>query len=1753
MIDRSKQETTREKSVFQSIIENISRTANLPASIWVPDERRQVLTIAASVGLPASYTGEAFLDLDEPSVTGEAFKTGKVLRVPDVLADQRWKYKDMACEMGWKSALCVPIQVNKMCIGVVSIYTFVVREFSDLEIGLLTSYADQIQLTLEADRRRETFSRLLEAGHQIEQLITEQPQVVLEEIVKAACQVIGADCAVLYPYDPQREDFYDIDSVAAYGLSKSLQLSQRPRRQTGMAAYVRREREVVISDIEREDPEMLASPFIEREGIKAFMGIALQVAAEVLGILYVDFRVAHPFSDEEKDTIRLFAHQAALAIHNMRSYQQAENRAEALKRLHQIGPALVSIPGVPEGLQAVLTQIVQNAQSVLGADVVDLYQYIQSRDEYVLPAVQIGKRYHPSIRKDSIEKDDVIHGIIESWQPQYFAEVQQEPILTRPFTVERPEVPSARFVIREEIRSTAAVPLIAGTEVVGMLFANYRTPQTFPQQQRELIELFASQAAIAIYNVRLFQDTQLRVRDLEIINDVVQIIGTKLDTRELFRAIVSQIVDKLKCAHCTLFLLQEEKGEPLLVPQETRGADSEKIMTRRFKLGEGLAGWVFLHGQSMALADARTDPRFSSARVEQDQSRSMLVAPIKVGDRTIGVISAEQNSFGWFSESDRRLVDALAWQAGIAIERATGLALLQDISNQIIGAQKVDDVLRQIVSGAIRLTNTKAGVIYLFSEDRESITQSFAYSPTFEHPKPRMSGEGGITRRVIETGKMMVFPDIRKDDRVNRAPTDRGVRSMIAIPLKLRQEVIGVLYLNDMEPRDFTETERALLAMLASQAAVAIYNAELFQRTQERLEQRLNDLRALQNVYEAVGQAPLEEILRLIVGQAVNLTPAQYGNLWLLEQEQQELRFGVEVNLLDTPSQCPDRIPVDEHSINGWVALTGKSRLCPDVTVDEHYQQILTGIRSKLAVPLRRGERAIGTLNVESTGLAAFVEDHRQLLEALASQAAIAIDNARLYDRLNALARVGQAVISTLDLDRVLDIVLEEALRALETSHGTIQLLNRSRGTLEVKAHRGEVGGPTYGQIRLGEGITGWVALHGRPFLARDVQSVAEGGEEMPQYLPYFAGTRCEAAAPIQVDDRTIGVLNVEHPQSYAFDEQDLHLLETIARQAAVAIHNARLYEAMQAVNQVGQALTSGIRRREEEILELVHSQVSRLMNTDNMYIALYDQTTDVVRFGLAAVDGVRVDVEKEKGWQPRKAGQGKTEEIIRTRKPLFHPTKVEAKAWYAQPEHKEYVVYATGSWLGVPMIVGERVLGVIATYHPMQDHVYSGDDLEILQTMADQAAIALDNARMFYDVNQRLDALVDFGQVITSGIHLREEDILELIHGQASRLMDTDNMYIALYDETTDIVRFGLGFVGGVRVDVEREEGWQPRKAGQGKTEEIIRTRKPLFHPAKAEAEAWYARPEHKEYVVYATGSWLGVPMMVGEKVLGVIATYHLTQDYVYSGEDLLILQGMANQAAVALENARLYQEAAKLYREARSEAVAARQLATLGTAMAALQHRINNTFNIIVPNVMRLRKRVDMTDGTTAEILDIIERNARYTSDVIKRIQEPLGVMERQSVDVNAVLADVVSKAQELKADSTRPFVQVELILDDSIPYIQAPIGQIAEVFRNLVDNAYRAMRVMGGYLTVQSERVGDSIQVRVQDTGYGIPPEVQKRLFVKPVPSKDLGRGAGLGLWLSRLMLQSIGGDVTMEKTGDDGTTMLVQIPLLEEKDR
>jgi len=894
-----------------------------------------------------------------------------------------------------------------------------------------------------------------------------------------------------------------------------------------------------------------------------------------------------------------------------------------------------------------------------------------------------------------------------------------------------------------QVHGWLGAPLVVGDRAIGVITLDSFTPDAYTSEHEHLAMVFAGQAAIAIQNARLFDSARRRIRDLEIVNDIVQIIGTKLDTQDLFKAITSQIADRLQCTHCTLFFPQKEKGELLLVPQVTHGVRGEQIMTRRFKPGEGLAGWVFQQGESLALPDARQDPRFSVAREHRDRPRSMLVAPVKVGDRTIGVISADQDEFGWFSESDRRLVDALARQAGIAIERAAALELLHDIGKRIISSQAVADILQQIVSGAIKLTSTTSGVIYLIGKDGKSVAKSFQYPPEFDHPQPRLASEKGITRQVIATGAEIVFPDIRQDARVNPVLHNR-VRSMIAIPLKLdEREVIGVLYLNDAKPHSFTETEVSLLSTLATQAAIAIVNARLLQNTSEALQKRVAEMETLQAVNEAITSTlELDMILDMILDRALQQTKATYGSVQLVSEDGQELLLVITRGA--DPALIGTRLQFGE-GVTGRAAQDGRPYRIGDVQAPEWarvYEIYAAGMRSELAVPMQFEGQVVGVINIESEAIDAFGEDDERLLAGLARQAAIAIQNARLFDSARRRIRdleivndIVQIIGTKLDTQDLLQAIASQIADQLNCTHCTVWFPQDETGEPLL------IPQVSYGvraeQImtrcfKPGEGLVGWVFQQGESLVLADARqdprfSPAREDKDRPRSI---------LVAPVKVGDQTIGVISADQEEFGWFSESDRRLVDALARQAGIAIERAT---ALKLVYDIGNQIIS--EQNVEDILQQIVSGAIRLTNTTAGVIYLINED------GKSVTKSFQYPPDYDLP-QPRLTRKkGITRQVIATGEMMVFPD-IRLDARVNPVLHNRF-----RSMIAVPLKLDERkVIGVLYL-SDADPHSFTETEISLLSTLATQAAIAIQNAKQYEALCEAQDELLASGAIAWMGL----------------------------------------------------------------------------------------------------------------------------------------------------------------------------------------------------------------------------------------------------------------------------------------------------------------------------------------------------------------------------------------------------------------
>ena len=528
-------------------------------------------------------------------------------------------------------------------------------------------------------------------------------------------------------------------------------------------------------------------------------------------------------------------------------------------------------------------------------------------------------------------------------------------------------------------------------------------------------------------------------------------------------------------------------------------------------------------------------------------------------------------------------------------------------------------------------------------------------------------------------------------------------RAELVIPLQVGDQVLGALDIHSLELDPFTEDDVHLLEGLAGNIANALASARLLadiQRRHEGLsaiydqtERRARYLQTTADLARAISSLldPQELPHRAVelISTGLNL---YHAGIFLVDET------GEWAVLVAASSEGgkrmlarDHRLRVGEQGIVGWVTHTGHSRIALDVGDDAvHFRNPdLQDTRSEIALPLKVGDRVIGALDVQSTQEGAFSREDATVLQTLADQIVVAIENARLF----------QATQQAL-----------EEVQTLQRHYAAQEWERLSVDRDDLKAQYRSLGVPSLETAWTPEMEIAWA-------------------NESPVAL------QSALAVPIRLRGEVIGVLDLQDTNdSRPWTEEEIALVTTVTDQLSLALENARLFEEAQvraeemaALNELGQALTT--RLDVEGVLDEAYRGASRLLDTTNFYVALYDHEFDSISFPLATEDGRQVE------WPPRQMGPGLTEHIVRNPQPLLIPENVSERLIEMGIEQ---IGQAARSWLGVPLIAGDRVLGVMAVQSHTTPGAYDERHRDLLVAIASPTSIALQNARSFEQVQRR-------------------------------------------------------------------------------------------------------------------------------------------------------------------------------------------------------------------------------------------------------------------------------------------------------------------------------------------------------------------------------------------------------------------------------
>jgi PAS domain S-box-containing protein len=1112
-------------------------------------------------------------------------------------------------------------------------------------------------------------------------------------------------------------------------------------------------------------------------------------------------------------------------------------------------------------------------------------------------------------------------------------------------------------------------------------------------------------------------------------------------------------------------------------------------------------------------------------------------------------------------ERERELAEQAAEQAAVR-------ELLEAISHT---AFDLDGVLRTLIERAARLCHADKG--FIFRQESDVYRLAFDYGGAAQAFREFVSqheiragrdtlvGRTALRKAVVHIHDVLTDPEYRWPQSQQLG----GQRTMLGVPIVRDDVVVGVIALWKERVEPFTPAQVQLVATFASQAAIAIENARLFNDTKEALEQQT----ATAAILRVISSSPtdLAPVYDAVAKSVSRLCDAP--DVVIVRAEAAFLRFAANVGPFGQTFGPDLTIPIDRGSIAGRATLDRQTIQVRDLAAEPEDEypvgkglQQRYGHRTMVAAPLLLGDTALGAIAMLRTEVRPFSDKQLALLRTFADQAVIAIQNVRLFnetkealDWQTATAEILRVIAnSPSDVRPVFDAIVHSAARLVPGSSVNVSRLVGD--CLELAAYTPVT--PSADEMLRGifpipatdVGAIGEAIRTKSPYCVYDFETDSNVSPEAREVMR-ARGLRSTAYVPIARGDVVHGLMHVSKVEPGPFPEKWIALLQTFADQAVIAIENVRLFQELQVRNRdltealEQQTATSEILRviagsptDITPVLEAVAENAARLCDANDVVVMM--NAGDVLR----AV--------KSTGPFGERFGANFTIPITRgsaAGRAVVDRTTVQVPDFGLESD-EEYPVgrqhrrtYGNHGALASPLLRGDAVLGVIAVLR-RDVRPFSDRQMTLLQTFADQAVIAIENVRLFNETKEALDQLkasAEVLQVISSSV-ADTKPVFEKILASCERLFEGQNVGITLVGDDGAI---HLGpYRGPARQDLEKMYPL-PLSGASGSGSAILARR--VMHYPDIEGGADVPDPVRSGSRMIGSKSIIFAPMVWEGRGIGTIFVGRAVAGD-YSEKEIGLLKTFADQAVIAIQNARLFHE---IEEKSHQLEIANRHKSAF---LANMSHELRTPLNAVIgfSEMLAARYFGDLTEKQ-AEYVNDIHGSGRHLLSLINDILDlskiEAGRMDLETVefDLPAALENAITLVRER---AQRGGVALRLDTDPALGAFVGDERKLKQVVLNLLSNAVK-FTPRGGAVSVAARRVDGAAEISVSDTGAGIAPEDQEAIFeaFRQVGT-DVTRkreGTGLGLALTRRFVELHGGTIAVRSALGKGSTFTVTLPV------
>lgn len=1649
----------------------------------------------------------------ENTALGRAYRdlTGRVYHATDV--DLLSGYHDLESwrASGERTSLIVPLIAGGRALGALHMGSELAEAFGfDEQLPLVQRMANLTAVSIENARLfqqaidRERFSAAIgRIGQSINAILD------LSKVLDAVCnEIVGLlHVAGAYIWLVEGEDLVgfagqgagaDQFSGTRIALSDSGHLATAAIRDRGATFVNNFAAQTQYRTILRDVP------------VQAQLVVPLLREDRAVGVLVlVQTNAARSFSPSDLDRASAFAGQAVIAIENARLYQQTL------------------------GLTAFNESIVQSIQQ--GIIVLDKDTRIRTINGYM--------------KQNYAWDDSAVGQLLFEYRPVY-----RDFLGTAIEAMANGQQPEPAYNVR-------------GLSEQGALVV--RNFYTYPLLQAESI----NGAVILVEDVTersaLEEDLQERAGELTALTEASSKLTATLEPDAVVQLLIDELGRLLRYDNVTLWLRQGAK----LVIREARGyPGAEALKGIEAEIADSaLFREIAQRGQVLNIPDVTKDSRFPASA--ERPTRSWLGIALNTKNNLSGLLVLEKTEANFYRPTQEQLGLAFANQAAVALEnarlfqqrdqaadentqlyqetrrraaelnqQAQRLALLNRISSALAQSLDIENVFSVTISELVKALNMdRGGAVLLEPEQKrgrlvieypsQEPSSQAVYIPTDNNP---------LFDRMRQTMKPLAISNIYQDvpeGVIRDLLVQRGILSTIFIPLAVGGQLIGTIGIDSTdEYHVFTPDQIELAQTIASQAAIAVQNASLFEQSVVRT-------RELETLFEATqatsATLDLDEVMRNAARQMLPALGADSCTIAMLDDVEDRLELHIEVATQDgkeTVSEPHVWIPVADYPARGR-AISARQVVIlyadePGLDALESQSMAERKAAARLLLPMIVREQVIGLIMVDMTDPTRRLGTAEvRLARALTSQASVAVDNARLQtettyklQELFIINELATALASSIEQEQIFRVIHDQLPLVTEAEMLLLAVYDEETGQVSypvVVRHGKDMAVAAHS---LADDEVSYVIKRRMPLLL--------AGDDVQEVLRIFGITlritkaKSYIAVPLVTGDAIVGALALaDETSTRAFGLDDQRVLTTIASQLSVSIQNSRLFERNRRFTA---ELEGRVQERTEELrherdrlnfLYRITTGLTASLDMDQVLTRALEMMASAVGADMGAILGIdtisdNLMYRATYGFKDHAMSnlitftqhEGLAGWVIQYQQSVIVNNVQDDPRWL----HRSEMDDEPRSAIAALLEANEDILGVVMLYSHQKDQ-FNDDHLRLVTAAAGQIAAAMNNADLYGLIREqaeRLGAMVRREQVDAT----KNAAIVESI---------ADGVMVA--DPSGEIIQFnsaaerilGLPRRQVIGHDISDLAGLYAASGGQRWLNALQSWMEdPTQHrPGDSIQEQLQLDNDKVVSVVLS-------PVNMGDQFLGTVSVFRDIS------REIEVDRMKSEFVATVSHELRTPMTSIKGYAD----------LLLLGAAgeVTEQQQRFLGT---IKTNADRLSVLVN-------ELLDI----SRIDRGVVKLNFQPTDVEEV----ISSGLAHLRGRIENDKKD-----IHISSEIAPGLPLINGDFDKITQILNNLLDNAFN-YTYPGGSVRVSAKADGDGLVISVADTGVGIPPENQSRIFERFFRGEDNQlvmetSGTGLGLSIVKEYVKMHDGQIWLESAPGKGTTFFVRLPIITETTR